>query len=322
MRTRPVDGAVATRPAAAAVVGFERPVLSRRDGSRRPTDVDRQRVRFQDPGQGAVAGEALHGFARDRHPGLELRGGRPQLALQAFQGRGDGDVRADPMALGQLALVHGLVDDLGQGVGPALLGRPPVVLAETLGEPVDSGLERGAGFPVEDPAEVVLAVHLADMEEALFVVLLDLAFESLGVDRIAKVIGDPVQVLDRVLAGKAEPLLFVQTLALLAQVLALVADHRRRLVADLAAREGFGDHGQGLQLLADTEPIFRSRDRHAAGARDPGSGRDVAANQVIAGSLRLAGLKRELTLELINDGTKLFEIYALVASPKLTHRRR
>jgi hypothetical protein len=43
---------------------------------------------------------------------------------------------------------------------------------------------------------------------------------------------------------------------------------------------------------------------------------------MIAGSLRLAGLKRELTLELINDGTKLFEIYALVASLKLTHRRR
>jgi hypothetical protein len=39
------------------------------------------------------------------------------------------------------------------------------------------------------------------------------------------VIGDPVQVLDRVLAGKAEPLLFVHAIALLAQVLALVADH-------------------------------------------------------------------------------------------------
>jgi hypothetical protein len=43
---------------------------------------------------------------------------------------------------------------------------------------------------------------------------------------------------------------------------------------------------------------------------------------VIAGSLRLSRLKRELTLELINDGTKLFQIYALVASPKLMHGRR
>jgi len=43
---------------------------------------------------------------------------------------------------------------------------------------------------------------------------------------------------------------------------------------------------------------------------------------VIAGSLRLSRLKRELTLEFINDGTKLFQIDALVASPKLSHRRR
>ncbi len=73
------------------------------------------------------------------------------------------------------------------------------------------------------------------MEEALFVVLLGIAIESIGIDRIAKVIGDPVQVLDRVLAGKAEPLLFVEEFALLTKVFALVADHRGRLVADLAS---------------------------------------------------------------------------------------
>ncbi|HWO91737.1 MAG TPA: hypothetical protein VNP53_07175, partial [Methylomirabilota bacterium] len=60
----------------------------------------------------------------------------------------------------------------------------------------------------------------------------------------------------------------------------------------------------------------------AAGAADPGSGGDVALDEVIAGSLRLAGLNRELTLEFVDDPTKLFQIYALVASPELTHRRR
>src|SRR5216683_3069358 len=98
------------------------------------------------------------------------------------------------------------------------------------------------------------------MEEALVVALLGVAFEPLRIYRIAKVIGDPVQVLDRVLAGKAEPLLLVQAIALLTQVLALVADHRGSLVADLALGERLSDHRQRLQLLADTEPVLRGRD--------------------------------------------------------------
>src|SRR5216683_534081 len=93
------------------------------------------------------------------------------------------------------------------------------------------------------------------MEEALVVALLGVAFEPLRIYRIAKVIGDPVQVLDRVLAGKAEPLLLVKELALLAQLVALVADHRRRLVADLTLGKRFSNHGQRLQLLPDAEPI-------------------------------------------------------------------
>src|SRR5260370_21050020 len=113
--------------------------------------------------------------------------------------------------------------------------------------------------------------------------------------------GAPVQVLDRVLAGKAEPLLFVQAIALLAQLVALVADHRRRLVADLTLGEGFGNHGQRLQLLPDAEPILGGRHRHAADLADPGRGADVAADLVIAMLLCRARFRSKVTVQRVND---------------------
>src|SRR5260370_35330796 len=123
--------------------------------------------------------------------------------------------------------------------------------------------------------------------------------------------GAPVQVLDRVLAGKAEPLLFVQAIALLAQLVALVADHRRRLVADLTLGEGFGNHGQRLQLLPDAEPILRGRDRHAADLADPGGSADVAADQVVPRSLSLPSLESELSLACVDDRTATLHIHPL-----------
>jgi len=41
---------------------------------------------------------------------------------------------------------------------------------------------------------------------------------------------------------------------------------------------------------------------------------------MIAGSLRQAGLSRELSLERVDDGSKVFQIYALVPSLKLANR--
>src|SRR5713226_6164583 len=322
MRGRPVDRPVAARPAAAAVSGSQRPALGRRDGSRRPTDVDHHRVCFQDPAQGAVAGQPLHGLARDRHPRLQLRGRRTQLRLQAFYCRGHGDVRPDPVAAGQLALVHGVVDDLGQGVGAALLGRPAIVLTESLGERVDCGLEGGATFGIDDPAEVVHAIHLADVEEALLVALLGVALEAVRIQRVARVIGEPAQLFDRVLAGKADPLLLVQVLSLLAKLVAQVADHRRRLVGDLPSRYCVCNHRQRLQLLADADPVGGGRYRHAADAADPGSGGDIPVEQVIPRLLCVSGLSGELAFERVDDDPKAFEIYpALLTSLKPAHGR-
>jgi hypothetical protein len=95
----------------------------------------------------------------------------------------------------------------------------------------------GAAFGIDHPAEVVHPVHLADVEEALFVALLGVPLEPVRIQRVARVRREPAQVLDRVLAGKADPLLLVQALALLTQLVSEVADHRRRLVADLPTGE-------------------------------------------------------------------------------------
>src|SRR3989442_7952836 len=47
------------------------------------------------------------------------------------------------------------------------LGGPAVVLPEPLGKRVDRSLEGSARLRIHDPAEVVHAIHLADVEEAL-----------------------------------------------------------------------------------------------------------------------------------------------------------
>src|SRR6266446_4452041 len=125
------------------------------------------------------------------------------------------------------------------------------------------------------------------------------------------------------LAGKADPLLFVQALARLTQLVSEVADHRRRLVADLPSGECFRNHGQRLQLRADTEPVGRRRYRHAADAADPGGGGDVAVDQVITGPLDLANLASKLHFECVDAGPQAFCVYpALIPSLKLVYRRQ
>src|SRR5260370_35314045 len=99
------------------------------------------------------------------------------------------------------------------------------------------------------------------------------------------------------LAGKADPLLFVQALALLTQLVSEVADHRRRLVADLAFGGCFRNHGQRLDLLADTEPFGSIGDRHAAGPADPGTHGDIAVDAWITGRLEVPNPARARALQ-------------------------
>src|SRR5207245_3013332 len=234
--------------------------------------------------------------------------------------RVDVDVWPGTIALRQLALVECLVHDLAQGVDPALLGRPAVVLPEPLGKRIDRSLEGSAGLRIHDPAEVVHAIHLADVEEALLVVLFRVALEPIRIHRIASVGGEPAQVFDGVLAGEADPLLLVEAGGLLAQLVSQMTDHRGRLVADLAPGEGTSNHRHRLQLLADTNPVEGRWHRHSAGLADPGGGGDVAAAEVLARFLRLPHLGSELALEDIDHLTQALGVDALLASLKLAHR--
>src|SRR5216684_4088305 len=106
------------------------------------------------------------------------------------------------------------------------------------------------------------------------------------------------------LASKADPLLFIKALALLTQLVSEVADHRRRLITDLASGECIRDHGQGLQLLADTKPIGRRRYRHAADAADPGRRGDVPADEVITPMLDSPRHGRELEFESVDESAQ------------------
>jgi len=71
-------------------------------------------------------------------------------------------------------------------------------------------------------------------------------------------------------------------------LIAELADHRGRLIADLAPGEGTSNHRHRLQLLADTNPVESRGNRHAAGLADPGGGRDVAGDQMVTALLASA----------------------------------
>ena len=130
MRLRPARRPVASRPGAGLVPRLDRPPLRR---LRRPlgsAHVDHHGVRLEHPVQDPVAGEALHGLARDRSPARQLRGRSPQLALQALDGGVDGDMGPRTVALRQPAAVEDVMRELGQRVRAPLLGSPGVVRAQ------------------------------------------------------------------------------------------------------------------------------------------------------------------------------------------------
>src|SRR6266851_4643679 len=125
------------------------------------------------------------------------------------------------------------------------------------------------------------------------------------------------------LAGKAAPLLFIKALALLTQLVSEVADHRRRLVTDLAPAECFRNPGQRFQLLADTEAVGRRGYRHTADAADPGCGRDVPGYEVITPLLDPPCHGRELEFQSVDDGAQALGVVVawLVVAMEIADRR-
>ncbi len=142
-------------------------------------------------------------------------------------------MRPHAIALGQRALVHGVQHDLGQSVRPPLLPRPLVVGSVLLAQGVNRGLECGAALKVEHAIDDEHGTHLVDVEVALLEVLIHVFQETVGIDHMPRKAGQVVQILDRVLASEGQPHFLVELHSLVTQLLAQVADHGDRLIADL-----------------------------------------------------------------------------------------
>src|SRR5258708_22490086 len=129
------------------------------------------------------------------------------------------------------------------------------------------------------------------MEAAPGEVLLGVVEEAVGIRLMAGSGAELAQMEDRPLARVLQHLVFVEELCLLAQLVAQVAEHGGGLKGDLTGTEPSRYFGQRLALLAAAEPVRRRIDRHAAGARQPGGGGDVAANEMLAGQLGSASVR-------------------------------
>src|SRR3989449_2199524 len=172
-----------------------------------------------------------------------------------------------------LALVHGVLGHLDQGIGPTLLGRPVVGGAERIGERLDSCFERRATDRIQPGIKPVHAARrLAEVQRAQLEVLFSLSLEALAVPADTSFVRQVAQVFQGKALGVTDPMVLIDVLPLLPDLLAEVTDHRRRrLVADLAGAQRLSDPGQVAQLLADAESIRRRGLRHLALRRHPGA---------------------------------------------------
>src|SRR5439155_22553003 len=104
------------------------------------------------------------------------------------------------------------------------------------------------------------------------IVLFALTLEAFAIPADPGFVGQVAQVLERELLGVSDPVLLIDVMPFLADLLAEMTDHRRRLIADLAGAQSLGDPGQVAQLLADAEPVRRGGLGHLALHRHPGAG--------------------------------------------------
>src|SRR5207247_10535653 len=79
--------------------------------------------------------------------------------------------------------------------------------------------------------------------------------EAFAVPADAGFVGQVAQVFQGKALRVSDPVLLIDVLPLLADLLAEMTDHRGRLVADLARAQSLSHPGQVAQLLADTEPV-------------------------------------------------------------------
>src|SRR5690349_18512152 len=154
------------------------------------------------------------------------------------------------------------------------------------------------------------------MQVALLVILFVVALHSFRIPLLAGLITEVAQLLDREALRETDPGLLVDELALLAQLIAQMADNGRRLITDLAGGEPGGDSRQGLQLLADAKTIRGRCARHLAGGGDEGAWA-LSGEQVIASLLSAMDDPTELALETIDGGGEPPGVYEIVVGMKV-----
>ena len=205
-----------------------------------------------------------------------------------------------------------MLGHLDQGIRPALLGRASVIRAQGVGQGLDGRLERRPADRIQPGVEPVHAAGgFADVQRAQLVVLFALALEAFAVPADAGFIAQVAQVLEGELLGVSDPVLLIDVLPLLADLLAEMTDHRRRLVADLARTESLGDPGQVAQLLADTEPVCGGGLGHLALHRHPGAGA-LPGDQMIASFPGGTNDPAELALQAVDGGAQASGIDEIV----------
>src|SRR5437764_13761838 len=95
--------------------------------------------------------------------------------------------------------------------------------------------------------------HRAELQPAPAEVRFGVLEEAVGVGGMPGMQAQEAQVLDRVLTRQLQHLVLDKQLSLLTELVAQMAEHRGRLVTDLASSQSLGHLWQRLQLLADAE---------------------------------------------------------------------
>ncbi len=151
MALAPARRPVAAGPAAVPVALVERLPPGPGDQPLGAADVDHQRVGVeQDPGEVAVAGEALDALGRDGQGELQVGGRRADPAEQGLEAGGDLEVGALAASVGDHAAVEGVAGELDQGIRQALLAGPLVVPAGLPSQRLQRVADGGAAGRIED----------------------------------------------------------------------------------------------------------------------------------------------------------------------------
>src|SRR5579872_446046 len=170
MRLRPAGRPLAARPPTAPVAQAKRAMCGAAYDTRRPPDVDHDRVRHHDTRDCRVASQALHRAGRNRQGVLEVGGGRAGQVPQAVQRGRHRKVRPDPVAAPEAATVQGVERHLAERVRHPLPVAALVPSSKLARQSLEGRFQRRTTLGVEQAFDRVHAVgHLGDAEAPLAV---------------------------------------------------------------------------------------------------------------------------------------------------------